>query len=123
MWNYGKKCNLHGPANWKCVLLCRVYFFQLLGFVSKAIKQSIPALTSHSVNKSIIWKDNFRKSRVLPDKLHRLILKVTKFQLPPLKRLSTVVQNIFFLGGGGQGTSWPPMSNRVNSMKNKVERE
>ena len=28
---------------------------------------------------------------------HRLILKVTKFQLPPLKRLGTVVKNI--LGG------------------------
>ena len=26
--------------------------------------------------------------------LHRLILKVTKFQLPPPKRLSTVVKNI-----------------------------
>ena len=35
--------------------------------------------------------------------LHRLILKVTKFQLPPPKHLSTVVKNI--LG--------PPMSNRV----------
>ena len=65
-----------------------------------------------------IWNDNFRKSRVVPDKpvamvttdnvgnqkylfvmLHRLILKVTKFQLPPLKRLSTVVKNIW--GGGG----------------------
>ena len=31
---------------------------------------------------------------------HRLILKVTKFQLPPPKRLSTVVKNI--LGGGHQ---------------------
>ena len=29
--------------------------------------------------------------------LHRLILKVTKFQLPPPKRLSTMVKNI--LGG------------------------
>ena len=27
--------------------------------------------------------------------LHRLILKVTKFQLPPPKRLSTVVNSIF----------------------------
>ena len=31
--------------------------------------------------------------------LHRLILKATKFQLPPSKRLSTVVKNIW--GGGG----------------------
>ena len=36
--------------------------------------------------------------------LNRLILKVTKFQLPPPKRLGTVVKNI----------SWPPMSSRVN---------
>ena len=34
--------------------------------------------------------------------LHRLILKVTKFQLPPQKRFGTVVKNI--LGG----PSWPP---------------
>ena len=33
---------------------------------------------------------------------HRLILKVTKFQLPPPKRLSTVVKNIFW-GEGGEG--------------------
>ena len=26
---------------------------------------------------------------------HRLLLKVTKFQLPPTKRLGTVVKNIF----------------------------
>ena len=38
--------------------------------------------------------------------LHRLILKVTKFQLPPPKRLGTVVKNI--LGG-----YHAPMSNRV----------
>ena len=38
--------------------------------------------------------------------LHRLILKVTKFQLPPPERLITVVKNIF-------GASCPPMSNRV----------
>ena len=38
--------------------------------------------------------------------LHRLILKVTKFQLLLPKRLSTVVKNI--LGG-------PPMPNRVNT--------
>ena len=35
--------------------------------------------------------------------LNRLILKVTKFQLPPLKRLGTVVKNMMP----------PPMSNRV----------
>ena len=40
--------------------------------------------------------------------LHRLVLKVTKFQLPPLKRLSTVFKNS---SGGYHG---PPMSNRVN---------
>ena len=40
--------------------------------------------------------------------LHRLILKVTKFQLPPPKRLSTVVKNIL----GGRHAP-PPMSNRV----------
>ena len=33
--------------------------------------------------------------------LNRLILKVTKFQLPPPKRLGTVVKNI--LGGGQIG--------------------
>ena len=42
--------------------------------------------------------------------LHRLVLKVTKFQLPPPKLLSIVVKNIFL--GGGMMT---PMSNRVNS--------
>ena len=41
---------------------------------------------------------------------HRLILKVTKFQLPPPKRLVTVVKNIL---GGHHGP--PPMSNRVKS--------
>ena len=39
--------------------------------------------------------------------LNRLILKVTKFQLPPPKHLGTVVKNIL---GGHHG---PPMSNRV----------
>ena len=43
---------------------------------------------------------------------HRLILKVTKFQLPPPKRLGTVVQNI--LGGP---SCPPPMSNRVNAVQ------
>ena len=60
-----------------------------------------------------IWNDIFRKSQVLPVKIvamvtpdnlenqkkpfvmfHRAIFKVTKFQLPPLKRLSIVIQNI-----------------------------
>ena len=61
------------------------------------------------------------ENRVLPDKLvvmvtpdnlgshflmlHILILKVTKFQLPPPKRLSTVVTNIL--------EASPPMSNSV----------
>ena len=40
---------------------------------------------------------------------HRLVLKVTKFQLPPLKSLGTVVKNIF----GGHHAPPPPMSNRV----------
>ena len=39
---------------------------------------------------------------------HRLILKVTKFQLSPPKRLGTVVKNIL----GGHDAP-PPMSNRV----------
>ena len=60
-----------------------------------------------------IWNYNFRGCQALPDKLvatitpdnlgnqkqfllmfQRLTLKVTKFQLPPPKRLSTVVKNI-----------------------------
>ena len=45
---------------------------------------------------------------------HRLILKVTKFQLPPPKRLGTVVKNIL-RGGGHHGP--PPMSNRVNGFE------
>ena len=44
--------------------------------------------------------------------LNRLILKVTKFQLPPPKRLGTVVKNI--LEGGIMPP--PPMSNRVNKL-------
>ena len=44
--------------------------------------------------------------------LHRLILKVTKFQLPPPKRLGTVVKKIL---GGHHG---PPMSNRVKEAEN-----
>ena len=38
---------------------------------------------------------------------HRLILKVTKFQLPPPERMSTVAKNIFWRA------LWPPMSNRI----------
>ena len=75
------------------------------------------------------WNGNLRKSQVLADKLvamvtldnlgnqkqlffmhHRLILKVTKFQLPPPKCLSTVVKNILFFGGI---IPPPSMSNRV----------
>ena len=41
---------------------------------------------------------------------HRSILKVTKFQLPPPKRLGTVVKNIL---GGHHG---PPMSNHRNAL-------
>ena len=41
--------------------------------------------------------------------LNRLILKVTKFQLPPPKHLDTVPKNIW----GGHNA--PPMSNRVNT--------
>ena len=44
---------------------------------------------------------------------HRLILKVIKFQLPPPKRLGTVVKNIL---GSHHGP--PPMSNRVNEKIN-----
>ena len=43
--------------------------------------------------------------------LNRLILKVTKFQLPPPKRLGTVLKNVF-------GAIMPPptqMSNRVKT--------
>ena len=43
--------------------------------------------------------------------LNRLILKVTKFQLPPPNRLDTVGKNIL----GGHHAP-PPMSNRVKSM-------
>ena len=54
-----------------------------------------------------IWH-NLGNQKYLFLMLHRLILKVTKFQLLPLKRLSTVVNDIFFLGGGGGR-----LSNRV----------
>ena len=43
--------------------------------------------------------------------LNRLILKVTKFQLPPPKRLGTVVKNIW-----GAIMPPPPMSNRVKQI-------
>ena len=33
--------------------------------------------------------------------LHRLILKVTKYQFPSPERLSTVIKNFFFWGGEG----------------------
>ena len=74
-----------------------------------------------------------RKSRVLPDKLaafvtpdnpgnpnqlfvmfHRLILKVTKFQLPPPKRLSTVVENIF-----GRASCLPPCQIGLSCQESK----
>ena len=50
----------------------------------------------YSLTNSLLWyhqvtkgtKNNFYLM------LHKLILKVTKFQLPPPKRLSTVVKNI-----------------------------
>ena len=42
--------------------------------------------------------------------LHRLILKVTRFQLSPPKRLNTVVKN---MGGGG---IMAPMSNKVKDV-------
>ena len=41
--------------------------------------------------------------------LHKLILKVTKFQLCPPKGLGTVVNDIF----GGHHAPPPPMLNRV----------
>ena len=44
--------------------------------------------------------------------LHRLILKVTKFQLPPPKRLGTVVKNIL---GGHHG---PPCQINENMRRN-----
>ena len=44
--------------------------------------------------------------------LHRLILKVTKFQLSPRKRLDTVVKNIL---GGNHAP--PPMSNRAKTRR------
>ena len=46
--------------------------------------------------------------------LHRLILKVTKFQLLPPKRLGTVIQNI----SGGHHAPSPLMSNRVKAWNN-----
>ena len=43
---------------------------------------------------------------------HRLILKVTKFQIPPPKRLNTMVQNIL---GGIMPPPPPHMLNRVKT--------
>ena len=40
--------------------------------------------------------------------LNRLILKVTKFQLPPPKRFGTVVKNIL---GGHHAPDWTPIKN------------
>ena len=45
----------------------------------------------------MVTPDNLGNQKYLFLMLHRLILKVTKLQLPPPKRLSTVVKNI--LGG------------------------
>ena len=47
--------------------------------------------------------------------LRRLILKVTKFQLPPLMRKSTVVKNIW-----GYHAPPPSMSNRVKRLKTEI---
>ena len=66
-----------------------------------------------------MWKDGSSKSGVLLDKLvalvtmeilgnqkklfwilHKLILKVIRFQVPTPKRFSTVVKKLFFLKGG-----------------------
>ena len=46
--------------------------------------------------------------------LNRLLLKVTKFQLPPPKHLGTVVKNI--LGA----IMPPPMSNRVKAYSQEL---
>ena len=47
--------------------------------------------------------------------LHRLMLEVAKFQLPPPKRLGTVVKNIL----GGHHAP-PPMSNRLKTCPQQV---
>ena len=54
----------------------------------------------------MVTPDNLGNQRELSLMLHRLIVKVTKFQLPPPKRLRTVIRNI--LGA----IMPPPMSNR-----------
>ena len=46
--------------------------------------------------------------------LHRLILQVTKFQLPTLKRFNTKTFFFFFWGGGG---IMPPCQKKVKSLK------
>ena len=45
------------------------------------------------------------------------MLKVTRFQLPPPKRLSTVIKTFFWKGGGGG--MMPPMSNRVKKARHE----
>ena len=99
-------------------------FKSILGRVFQISSQILLLKTLKSLYENI-WNDNFRKFRALPDKLvamvtpdnlgnqkqlflmlHRLILKVTKFQLPPPKRLKTVIKNIL-------EAIMPPMSNRV----------
>ena len=83
-------------------------------------------------------EDKLRKSRVLLNKLatmvtpdivgnqkqffmlHRLILKVKKFQFHTPKRFSTAVKNIFFLGGGGEDA---PVSNRVTFRSQRTQKK
>ena len=59
----------------------------------------------------MVTLDNLGNQNQLFLMSHRLILKVTKFQLIPPKRFGTVVKNIL---GGHHG---PPMSNRVKMDK------
>ena len=55
----------------------------------------------------MVTPDNLENQNYLFMMLNRLILKVTKFQRPPPKRLGTLVKNIL------RGHHGPPMSNRV----------
>ena len=48
--------------------------------------------------------------------LNRLMLKVTKFQLPPPKRLGTVVKNIL----GGHHATPPPGQIGLNISRNNL---
>ena len=59
----------------------------------------------------MVTPDNLGNQKYLCLMLHSLILKVTKFQLPPPERLSTVVKNIL----GDHHV--PPMSNGVKGTK------